>query len=86
MMIATEVTRSGRKRHGRIVSLMFPSNWGTTRARAWARHHGFADTFYQVEGGMIHIPQAPVRKGDRIRTVSFGKGIEARIAFRGPRR
>lgn len=85
-MIAMEVSSTGKKRRGRIVSILFQKpRWTIKKASAWGREHGFYFDFYEYPK-FIHGDVGPVRKGDRVRTVPFGKGIEARIAFRGPRR
>jgi murein DD-endopeptidase MepM/ murein hydrolase activator NlpD len=65
-----------------VQSLLFPkSRYTNAQAKAWARAHGYRAGKMDVSGKYIHLTQAPPNKFQRIRTVPFGKGIEAHIGW-----
>jgi hypothetical protein len=64
-----------------IQSLLFrrDAGWTVTRAKAWARSHGYKTSKVDVTDDHIRLRQHP--PGGRMRTKQFGRGISAVVRF-----
>lgn len=81
---AMEPRRRNRRRNPtrrsstHVQSLLFARTaWDPSRARAWARAHGYHAGKVDVTDNYVRLRQAPPSRFRVLRTVTFGRGIKA---------
>jgi hypothetical protein len=67
-----------------VQSLLFSRHdgWTPSRARNWAKSHGYKYGDVDVTDNQIHLRQTGTGRYKRYATKSFGSGIQARLGFR----
>jgi hypothetical protein len=67
--------------HSNVQALLFSrrAGWTPSKAKSWARSHGYRTGDMDVTDNYVHLTQSRAR--GRVRTKSFGRGIRARLSF-----
>src|SRR5208337_820045 len=81
--VAMENPRRSSGRSSNVQSLLFSRKYGWTpsKAKAWAKSHGYKTGSPDITDNQIHLTQAPASRFKRVATKPFGRGIQARIGF-----
>ena len=70
-----------RKKSMVVQSLLFSrSSWTPSKAKSWARSHGYRSGKVDVTANNIRLRQRAPASGALFRTVTFGRGIKAVVS------